>query len=205
MLFTKRKGTKYFFQMCLLMHLIFGLTGCTKSKNKINIYNIITLVIEEEAIPLPPPSPPPQDFKESDLLNFNKKIDSIYGLKRKVKLVPEYFELDFSKLPSAIPSKYLIQDGITSRASSINVALLDRKTRHSLIAVDYFSNYKKGVDDGIYMWTFQFSKIFFNKDYTAATLILDKRTSSSGSTIFLGLEKINGEWKINYRKELEIS
>lgn len=199
------KRSKLSFLKLTLLLFIFSLNGCTDNHIETDTNNIIALIIERKAVPLPPPPPSPPNVSEAEMLKYRITADSMYKLKRKVRIIPNYFGLDFSKLSGTVPNKYMIPDGRFSNRKTIDVTLINGLSRHDLVSVDSFGQYGNIHGHDNYPWTFQFSGIHFNRDRTVAALILHKNAGESGSAVFFGLEKKDGQWKISYEKELEIS
>lgn len=180
------KRSRLTFLKLTLLLLLFGLNGCTDNNIETDTNNIITWLIERKAVPLPPPPPPPPNVSESEMLKYRITADSMYKLKWKVRIIPNYFGLDFSKLSGTVPNKYMIPEGKFSNRKTIDVTMFNGQSWHDLVSVDSFGQYWKiqGLDN--YSWTFQFSKIHFNKNRTVAVLILHKNTGESGSAVFFG-------------------
>jgi hypothetical protein len=188
-----------------VFQLLFGFIGCTDNEYKTATNDIIALVVDKEAFPIPLPTPPPKEVNETNWTEFQSASDSINNLERDVRIIPTYFQVDFSKLPKDIPDKYRIPKVGTSSDERINLVMINNNSRHNIIPVDSFIYGKENKELESYTWTLQFSKVFFSKEGNVAALILIKNTGSSGSGIFLGLEKINNKWKIAFKRELETS
>lgn len=207
MLYNKKilKRSRLSFLKLTLLLLFISLNGCTDNNIETDTSKIILLVVDRKAVPLPPPPPPPPNVTEAEMLKYHKTVDSMYKLKRKVRIIPNYFGLDFSKLTGTVPDKYMIPEGRFSNKKTIDVNFINGQSRHDLVSVDSIVQYGRIQGLGNYPWTFRFSNIHFNRDRSVAALILHKNTGESGSVVFLGLEKKDGQWKISYEKELEIS
>ncbi|MBW8245242.1 hypothetical protein K1F50_20740 [Muricauda oceani] len=203
---NRRACSKSIFLKLIVLPLFLAVIGCADSKYKTATNDIIVLVVEKEAFSIPPlPPPRPNDADEANWAELHKTYDSINDRERDVKIIPTYLEVDFSELPKDIPNKYMMLGEETSEEKKIDIAMLNKHSRLNIIPVDSFLFGKENKQIGTHTWTLQFSDIFFSKKGTLAALILIKNNGSSGSRVFLGLEKINNKWKIAFKKELEIS
>jgi len=175
--------------------------GCSgQEDDNQNAMQIISMLIDKEAHPLPPP-PGDETYKIS-----KSYLDSINNVKLKITLHPTMEGLDFSELPKDIPQQYLQIGGGKFSGSIKDLDGITSAKGHTIIWEDTMS-LKRPMEFKDYRWSFTFSKIYYNKDSVRAALILSVSTGGklSGSSIFIGLKKEDDKWVVDYEKVLEFS
>lgn len=188
------------FKLIILLFTSIVLISCKQNNLEAETNKVMIAVIQKENTPLPPPPPPSEEGWKP-----NMRADYSGYPKMPVNVLEDLYELDFKNLDGSIPNKYYLIDGDTNdRQEKINITELNKLSDFKISGIESFPPKSRNITkNGI--WSFQFSRIYFNKDIDTAVLTLICNNSSSGSEIFLGLIKINGEWKIEYSKELLIS
>ncbi|MGB5667736.1 MAG: hypothetical protein WBM53_12875 [Maribacter sp.] len=159
---------------------------------------VISFMIDKMAHPLPPPPPP----KPGDTLSRipQRVVDSMNKIKVEIGLYPIMEALD--EVHKSMPEEYRSLVKPKEGLEFMSLKGLRSKKGHYLEIADT-NRLKLKIDHLDFLWLFNFSKIYFNEDYTKA--IFEMSMSTSGLAGWLGvfcLEKEEGVWEIVASKGL---
>lgn len=166
-------------------------------------YDIISMMIDELAYPLPPPPPPPRDI-DTVVTMDESLIDSLNNINISVVLHPKLDIINILEVKD-IPKQY--QDLLEERIviEEIDIKKLSSKKGHRIRLIDslFLENRKKYKKTDL---LFQFSNIYMSSDHTKALLAVTLSSSNlAGTYTIYGLKKVEGHWEIDYSKLLEES
>ncbi len=179
------------------------LLSCITSWSQTDAYEehkneVISFMIDKMAYPLPPPPPPGDTLQRIP----QRVIDSMNKIKVDIGLYPVM--RDLKEVHKSVPEEYTSLVKPKEGLEITSLKGLQSKKGHYLQIADT-NRLKMQIDHLDFLWLFNFSKIYFNEDYTKA--IFEMSMSTSGLAGFLSvycLEKENRVWHITFEKGLLI-
>ncbi|HEY9186115.1 MAG TPA: hypothetical protein VIM94_12395 [Salegentibacter sp.] len=188
-----------FLLLFFLSILFFSCELFSQNKTQQEEGRIISLLIDELAMPLPVPPPPPKDGTPAKKIN----IDSLEKVKVRLIVDTTMFQV---KINHNLPEGYNKYKSLKNELKklpekSINKDLIESKKGHHLI-------FGASLDDyvGKYSQMVTFSRISFNSEFNKAVLLAGHKTHERAGFMNLYLlRKENGKWKIIYKKNVEVS
>lgn len=186
---------------CVLVIIIFSFSCNKNQKTAIAKEEgaIFSLLIDELASPFPPPPPPPRDGSEPEPIN----MDSLNNVN--VRIVVDTIMISVNEeidLPVIYDGFQHLVDSINKLSEKpVNQGFVKSKEGHYII----FGN---SLDDfeGKYSQMARISRIVFNEERNMAAVYAGHSTHPlAGYFNLYLLRKIDGEWKIIFKKNISVS
>ena len=184
----------------VLLFFVLLIISCKNNTNDENINEIISLMIDKRAFPLPPPPP----INDTTTVLNKRTRDSLLQVKLKVVLYPTLNGFTDSQFKKIIPSKYR---NILERQNNISKRItLDgifSEKGHQIMLADTIQ-LKKSKDFENFDLLFWFSNFYYSKDKRKVFFELGiSRSRLAGSSTCYILKKENDKWQIEYSKPHE--
>ncbi len=176
-----------------------ALTCYSQNEMELNTNDIISKIVDTYALPVPPL---PKDSITSTISDH--VLDSLKSVKLKVAIFPLMTPLESIKEKMELPKNYSVLLSKKLKNKEININALSSRKGHHIILADSLE-LRKTMDFPNFDLLFEFSRIYFNENYTEAVLELGiSRSRLAGYSALYGLKKENGEWIVDYKKGLTI-
>ena len=183
-----------------ILVLLFYLNSCQNQvkfqKYEADESRIYSIIIDELAVHLPPPSPPPNGLSR-------RELDSIKRIKLELVVDTVMFKTDlgFQLTKSNQEYQALVDEISTLDERAIKPETIKSSIGHSLV---YGTSLE--ASSSRYPQLIKISRISFNRYTTKAALFASRNTGRlSGVVILYLLEKKNNIWEIVYEKKVLIS
>jgi|TARA_B110000967_G_scaffold206172_1_gene252270 hypothetical protein len=181
----------------IILFTILITTGCYNDTNSKEFKEVISFMIDKQAIPIPPP-PAIDDLTTTTV--SKKIIDSLDKIKLKVAIYPTidtFSEEEFKKIPEEYLDKFQIH-GNSQKRLTLN-GISSRKG-HKIVLADTIK-LKKHMDFKDYDFLFWFSDFYFSDDNKKVlfNLGLSRSRLAGNSTLYI-LKKENNQWEIEYSR-----
>ena len=191
-------------KLLLITGSFFVLFSCNSSRDitKNNIYQILSILIDEFGKPIiPPPSPNKEDFYYT-----NKQIDSITNQKQTIGLHPFFIEdkieektlMNFIKDTAYL--KLLNKNNSFNNLIKLDTNFIKARKNYKIVYID--SALSKQKQYRKYNKQLFFSKVLFNKKEDKAILTISVKYNAQYLCLF---EKKDGNWIIKKTKILLIT
>ncbi|MEP6261081.1 MAG: hypothetical protein ABJ092_05855 [Gillisia sp.] len=183
-----------------ILVLLFYLNSCQNQvkfqKYEADESRIYSIIIDELAVHLPPPSPPPNGLSR-------RELDSIKRIKLELVVDTLMFKTDLGFPLTETHQEYqpLVDEISTLDERAIKPGTIKSSIGHSLV---YGTSLE--ASSSRYPQLIKISRISFNRDTTKAALFASRNTGRlSGVVILYLLEKKNNIWEIVYEQKVLIS
>ncbi|QED38280.1 hypothetical protein FK178_11395 [Antarcticibacterium arcticum] len=183
-----------------ILVLLFCLNSCQNQekfqKNEAAESNIYSIIIDELAVHLPPPWPPPNGLSR-------RELDSIKRIKLELVVDTVMFKTDLGFQLTESHQEY---QPLVDEISTLDERAINPKTIKSSIGHSLVYGMTLEASSSPYPQLIKISRISFNCDTTKAALFASRNTGRlSGVVILYLLEKENNIWEIVYEQKVLIS
>ena len=183
----------------LILSFLLLLFSCTKenSLKERNIYQIVSLLVDDFGRPFIPPPPPNEINTYTDI-----QLDSIFNQKQKISIYPVFqkvnnkfshkkaYDVEFNKLMDSLKDVYF------DKKVDISKIKINRPFNLSIIDTIKVRQDRRYLEEN-FDKLLSFYNISFNEKQTKAVTIIGVGMGTlNGYTSLVFLEKINGKWKI---------
>ena len=183
----------------LISNTFFSCNDYTQKYDEINhTHEVINTLVDKFTKPIPAP---PNEEKNINPNSSQNKILKV-GINPIMQPIGVDYSLKIKEILSDIGFKIEIDH---SKEKNLKLSLESLKKEGKYLTIGYFKGNEKDIYDKI-DFLYSFSTINFNEDYTKAVLILGvSRSKLSGFADLIVLKKVNNQWYIIKRQNLQIS
>ena len=181
----------------IIIFFVLLIFSCKNRANEENVNDIISLMIDKRAFPLPPPPA----INDTITTVINKRVrDSLLQVKLKVALYPTLYDFSSDEIKAIIPKQYkgiIEMKGINSKKIKLDKLLFTEKG-HEIMLADT-TQIKKSRDFENFDLLFWFSNFYYSKDKEKVFFGLGiSRSKLDSNGVLYILKKENSKWQIEY-------